>query len=66
MIFSDETTIRLTTVKELVWNSAGKKKIVRTVKHIRPRSTSEPVFQGFARIICFKQNLNAELTFDIY
>ena len=33
MIFSDETTIRLNTVKGLVWNLTGKKKILRTVKH---------------------------------
>jgi transposase len=33
VIFSDETTIRLNSVKGLVWNLPGKKKIVRTVKH---------------------------------
>ena len=33
MIFSDETTIRLNTVKGLVSNLTGKKKILRTVKH---------------------------------
>ena len=33
VIFSDETTIRLNSVKELVWNFPEKKKVVRTVKH---------------------------------
>ena len=67
MIFSDETTIRLNTVKELAWNLTGKKKIVRTIK----RSSKANIWrcfssQGFVCIICFKQNLNAELMHDIY
>ena len=33
VIFSDETTIRLNSVKGLVWNFPEKKKVVRTVKH---------------------------------
>ena len=67
MIFSDETTIRLNTVKRLVWNLPGKKKILRIVKH----STKMNVWgyfssQGFGRIVYFKQKSNAELMCDIY
>ena len=67
VIFSGETTIRLNTVKGLVWNLSGKKKIVRTVKH----STKVNIWscfssQDFALIVCFKQNLNTELMYDIY
>ena len=66
VIFSDETTIRLNAVKRLVWNLSGKKKIGRTVKH----SIKENVWgcfssQSFARIVCFKQNFNAESMCDI-
>ena len=44
-----------------------KKKIVRKVKH----SSKVNIWgcfssQGFVRIICFKQNINAELICDIY
>ena len=67
MIFSDEITIGLNIVKRLVWNLPGKQKIVRTVRH----STKVNVWgcfssQGFACIICFKQNFDAELICDIY
>ena len=66
MIFSDETTIRQNTVKRLVWNLAGEKKIIRTVKH----STKANVWdcfssQGFTRVVCFQQNFNAKLVCDI-
>ena len=66
VIFSDETTIRLNTVKGLVWNMPGKKKIVRTVKH-STKVNGWVCFssQGFDRIVCFKQNLNVELMCDI-
>ena len=67
MIFSDETIIRLNTVKRLVWNLPGKKKIIQTVKY----SSKVNVWgcfssQDFARIVCFKQDLNPELMCDIY
>ena len=67
MNFSDETTIRRNTVKGLVWKLTGKKKMLRIVKH----STKMNVWrcfsnQDFSRIVCFKQNFNAELMCDIY
>ena len=67
MIFSDETTIRLNTVKRLIRNSPGKKKITRAVKY----STKVNVggcfsTQGSTCIVCFKQNFNAKLICDIY
>jgi transposase len=67
VIFSDETTIRLNSVKGLVWNLPGKKKIVRTVKHpIKVNVWGCFSNKGFGCIVCFKQNLNAELMCDIY
>ena len=64
MIFSDETTIRLNTVKGLVRRKEDR---TPTVKH----STKMNVWscfssQGFACIVCFKQNLNPELKRNIY
>jgi transposase len=67
VIFSDETTIRLNSVKGLVWNLPGKKKVVRTVKHsIKVNVWDCFSSQGFGRIVCFKENLNAELMCHIY
>ena len=67
MIFSEAITIRLDTVKELVWNLPEKKKIARTVKH----STNVDIWacfscQSFDRIVCFKRNLNAEFMCGTY
>jgi transposase len=67
VIFSDETTVYLNKAKGRVWNLPGKKKVARTVKH----PTKVNVWgcfssKGFGRIICFKENLNAELMCDIY
>jgi transposase len=67
VIFSDETTVRLNSVKGLVWNLPGKKKVVRTVKHpIKVNVWGCFSSQGFGRIVCFKENLNAELMCNIY
>jgi len=67
VIFTDETTIRLNSVKGLVWNLPGKKKIVRTVKHpIKVNVWGCFSSKGFGRIVCFNENLNAELMCDIY
>ena len=67
MIFLDETTIRLNTVKRLALNLGEKEKIVRIVKY----STNVNVWgyfssQDFARIVYFKQNFNAALMSDVY
>jgi len=67
MIFSDKTTIRLNSVKELVWNLPGKKKAVRTVKHpIKVNVWGCFSARGFGRVVCFNENLNANLMCDIY
>ena len=67
MIFSDETTVRLNTIKGLEWKLPRKKKIVRTVKHLTKVNVWDCFSsQGFGRIVCFKQNLNAKLMCDIY
>lgn len=67
VIFSDETTIRLNSVKGMVWNLPGNKKVVRTVKH----PTKVNVWgcfssTGFGRVVCFKQNLDAKFMCTIY
>jgi transposase len=67
VIFSDETTIRMNSVKGLVWNLPGKKKIVRTVKHpIKVNVWGCFSARGFGRVVCFNENLNANLMCDIY
>lgn len=67
MIFSDETTIRMNSVKGLVWNLPGKKKIVRTVKHpVKVNVWGCFSVRGFGRVVCFNENLNANLMCDIY
>lgn len=67
VIFSDETTIRLNSVKGCLWNLPGRKKVIRTVKH----SAKVNVWgcfssRGFGRIICFKEKLNSKLMCNIY
>ena len=68
MIFSsDETTIRMNSVKGLVWNLPGKKKVVRTVKHpLKVNVWGCFSARGFGRVVCFKENLNADLMCHIY
>jgi transposase len=67
VIFCDETTIRLNSVKGMVWNLPGKKKIVRTVKHpIKVNVWGCFSSKGFGRIVCFPQNLDAKLMCSIY
>ena len=67
VIFSDETTIRLNSVKGLVWNFPEKKKVVRTVKHpIKVNVWGCFSSKGFGRIICFRQNLDAKFMCGIY
>ena len=65
VIFSDETTIRLICIKGLLWN-LPEKKIVRTItRPIKVNVWSCYSSKGFSDIVCFKQNLNAELMCDI-
>ena len=67
MIFSDETTVRLNSVKGLVWNLPGKKKVVRTVKHpIKVNVWGCFSSRGFGRVVCFRQNLDSKFLCDIY
>lgn len=67
VIFSDETTIRMNSVKGLVWNLPGKKKVVRTVKHpVKVNVWGCFSIHGFGRVVCFKENLNADLMCHIY
>ena len=68
VIFSDETTIRLNSVKGLVWNFAEKKKVVRTVKHSTIKMYVWGCFssKGFGGIICFQQKLDAKFMCRIY
>jgi transposase len=67
VIFSDETTIRLNQVKRRVWNTPGKKKVVRTVKHpIKIDVWGCFSSKGFGQIKCFKENLDAKLMCEIY
>ena len=67
VIFTDETTVHLNCVKGMVWNLPGKKKVVRTVKHpVKVNVWGCFSSKGFGRVVCFKENLNAELMCDIY
>ena len=67
MIFTGETTVRVNCVKGMVWNLPGKNKIVRTVKRpVKVNAWCCFSSKGFGRIVCFKENLNAELMCDIY
>ena len=67
LIFSDETTALLSSVKGFVWNPPGEKKIIRTVKHsIKVNVWGCFSSLGFGRIVCFKQNLDAKLMCSIY
>ena len=66
VIFSDETTIRMNSVKGLVWNLPGKKKVVQTIKHpIKVNVWGCFSARGFGRVVCFNENLNADLMCDI-
>ena len=67
VIFSDETTIGLTSVKGLVWSLPGRKKVVRTVKYpIKVNVWGCFSSKGFGLIVCFRQNLDARSTCTIY
>ncbi|CAF3302065.1 unnamed protein product [Rotaria socialis] len=56
VIFSDETAVRLNSVKGLVWNFPRNKKVVRTVKHlIKVNFWGCFLSKGFGRIICFRE-----------
>lgn len=67
VIFSDESTIYLNQVKGRVWNLPEKKKVARTVKH-PTKCNLWGCFssKGFGRVICFKEDLDAELLCKIY
>ena len=67
VIFTDETTVSSELCQrngmELTW----KKKVVRTVKHpVKVNVWGCFSSKGFGRVVCFKENLNAELMYDIY
>ncbi|CAF2082322.1 unnamed protein product, partial [Rotaria magnacalcarata] len=67
VIFSDETTVCLNSLKGLVWNFPGNKKVVRTVKHpIKVNVWGCFSSKGLGRIICFRQNLDAKFMCSIY
>ena len=67
VIFSDETTIRLNSVKGMFWNLPGKKKVIRTVKHpLKVNVWGCFSSKGFGRIVCFRQNLDAKFLCEIY
>jgi transposase len=67
VILSDETTIRMNSVKGMVWNLPGKKKVVRTVKHpIKVNVWGCFSSKGFGRLVCFRQNLDVKLMCGIY
>jgi hypothetical protein len=57
----------MNSVKGMVWNLPRKKKVVRTVKHpIKVNVWGYFLSKGFGRIVCFKQNLNADYMCKIY
>jgi hypothetical protein len=67
VIFSDETTFFLSHIKRRAWNFPGRKKVVRTLKHlIKVNAWGCFSSKGFGKIICFKKNLNAQLMCKIY
>ena len=67
VIFTDEITVRLNCVKEMVWNLLEKKKVVRAAKHpVKVNVWDCFSSKRFGRVVCFKENLNAELMCDMY
>ncbi len=66
VIFSNKTMVFLNHVKGRVWYLPGKKKVARIVKHPGKVNVWDCFStKDFGRIICFKENLDAELMFDI-
>ena len=66
VIFTDEITVRLNCVKGMAWDLPEKKKVVRTVKHpVKVNVWGCFSSKRFGRVVCFKENLNAELMCDI-
>jgi transposase len=67
VIFTDETTIKLFRNKIRVWRRPGQRIVVRSVKHpVKVHVWGCLSAQGFGRIICFKQNLDAKFLCKIY
>lgn len=67
IIFSDETTLRLNQVKRYAWNLPGQRKVIRTVKNaVKVNVWGCFSSNGFGRIWCFRENLNAKLLCTIY
>ena len=66
VIFYDETTVRLNCVKGLLWNLLGKKARANCQAHpIKVNVWGCFSSKGLGCMICFKQNLNVELMYDI-
>jgi len=65
-IFSDRSTIRLNSVKGFVWNLPKNK--LCELSSILSKSMFGFAFstQGFGRVVCFNENLSADLICDIY
>ena len=67
VIFTDESTFQLFQSNRKVWQFAGRRKVFRTVKH-PPKVHVWGCFssQGFGKLICFQQNLDAYFMCNIY
>lgn len=67
VIFTDETTFYLTSSGRKTWQSPLKRKMQRTVKFPQKLNAWGAFSaQGFGKLICFTENLNAELLCSIY
>ncbi|CAF2863177.1 unnamed protein product [Rotaria sp. Silwood2] len=61
-VFSDETTVRLNTLKKYYWQQPGERKVVRTVKYpLKINIWGCLSASGFGKIVCFQHNLNSKL-----
>jgi transposase len=67
VIFTDESSFQLFQSNRKVWQFIKKRKVFRTVKH-PPKVHVWGCFssQGFGKLICFQQNLNAHFMCSIY
>ena len=67
VIFSDEATVRLNPLKQHVCHFQGMRKVVRSLKNlIKVNVWSCFSSNGFGRICCFRENLNADLLYKLY
>jgi len=67
IIFSDETTIRLNVYRKKVWHRAGRRVVVRTVKHPAKLNIWGCMSsKGFGKIFTFTSNLDRFKMVEIY